>query len=135
MNIRLAVATDVLFLDKNDPHIRRQDLLDAIHLNRVYIIEENRQPIGWLRYNLFWDSIPFMAMLYLFEEYRNKGYGRKAVEFWESEMRELHHERVMTSTVSTEFAQHFYHKLGYVPIGGFTPAREPYEIILEKVFG
>ncbi|MBO1305945.1 GNAT family N-acetyltransferase [Enterococcus sp. 669A] len=135
MEISIAVSKDLQFLDKNDPHIRRQDLLDAIHLNRVYIIEENRHPFGWLRYNLFWDSIPFMTMLYLLDDYRGKGYGRKAVEFWESEMRDLHHGRVMTSTVSTEFAQHFYHKLGYIPIGGFTPAGEPYEIILEKVFG
>lgn len=135
MQIRLAVTNDIQFLDQNDPHIGKQELLNSIHLNRVYIIEENRQKIGWLRYNYFWDSIPFMTMLYFFEEYRGHGYGRQAVEFWESEMRVFDHERVMTSTVSTEFAQHFYHKLGYVPIGGFTPLGEPYEIMLEKFFG
>lgn len=134
MPIRLASIKDIEFLNHNDPHIQKQELLNSIHLNRVYIIEETDQPIGWLRYNLFWDSIPFMTMLYLFEAYRGKGHGRKAVTFWESEMQELEYERVLTSTVSTEFAQHFYHKLDYVPIGGFTPAGEPYEIMLEKVF-
>ncbi|MGM0215893.1 GNAT family N-acetyltransferase [Enterococcus sp. AZ109] len=132
MEIRIAVSKDVQFFAKNDPHIRRQGLLDAIYLNRIYIIEENGQSIGWLRYNLFWDTIPFMTMLYLFKEHRNKGYGKEAVNFWESEMRELTYDRVMTSTVSTEFAQHFYYKLGYLPIGGFTLTGEPYEIILEK---
>ncbi|MGG5319125.1 GNAT family N-acetyltransferase [Enterococcus sp. AZ072] len=135
MQIRLATSEDVQFLDENDPHIEKQELLNSIHLNRVYIIEEKRQKIGWLRYNYFWDSIPFMTMLYFFEEYRGQGHGRQAIEFWESKMREFDYKRVMTSTVSTEFAQHFYHKLGYVPIGGFTPLGEPYEIMLEKVFG
>lgn len=133
MHIRLAVTKDIQFLDQNDPHINRQELLNSISLNRVYIIEETDQPIGWLRYNLFWDSIPFMTMLYFFEEYRGKGYGRKAADFWEAEMQERKYDRVMTSTVSMEFAQHFYYKLGYLPVGGFTLTDEPYELLLEKV--
>ena len=31
-----------------------------------------------------------------------------------------------------EYAQHFYRKLGYETIGGFTPFGDPYELILAK---
>ena len=40
---------------------------------------------------------------------------------WEEEMRQLGYDSVMTSTASDEYAQHFYRKLGYETIGGFTP--------------
>ena len=43
--------------------------------------------IGWLRFNLFWDNIPFMNMLYFLEDYREKGYGSQLASFWEQEMK------------------------------------------------
>ena len=46
---------------------------------------------------------------------------------------ELEYSNVMTSTASNEYAQHFYNKLGYIAVGGFSPVGEPYEIILSKV--
>ncbi|WP_407926351.1 GNAT family N-acetyltransferase [Gehongia tenuis] len=85
-----------------------------------------------LRYNLFWDHTPFMNMLYLLNEYRGKGLGQKLVSFWEAQMRSEGYPLVMTSTVSCEYAQHFYYKLGYAAVGGFTAQDGSYELILEK---
>ena len=51
---------------------------------------------------------------------------------WEEEMQQLGYESVMTSTASDEYDQHFYRKLGYETIGGFTPFGDPYELILAK---
>lgn len=73
-----------------------------------------------------------MNMLYVLEDSRGKGYGRKLVEHWEKEMRNLKYNVVMTSTASDEYAQHFYHKLGYETIGGFLLGNDPYETILAK---
>jgi hypothetical protein len=39
----------------------------------------------------------------------------------------------MTSTASDEYAQHFYQKLGYTTIGGFTPFGDPYVLIFSKM--
>ena len=36
--------------------------------------------LGWLRWNLFWDEIPFMNMLYVLEHSRGVGLGRALVE-------------------------------------------------------
>ena len=38
----------------------------------------------------------------------------------------------MTSTQANETSQHFYRKLGYRDMGGFTPFGEEYEIIMGK---
>lgn len=132
MEIRIAEISDVDILIENDPHIKKEELLILLKLNRVLIAEKQCRLIGWLRYNLFWDSIPFMNMLYFVDEEQKKGYGRQMVNHWENKMRELGYVRVMTSTVSGEYAQHFYVKLGYQTIGGFLLPGEPYEIILTK---
>lgn len=130
--IRFATKEDIDILTANDKHVDQQEMLNLISLNRVYVMEEDGKFIGWLRYNLFWDHIPFMNMICLNDSERGKGYGRKFVEFWEDEMRKLGYKKVMTSTASDEFAQHFYIKLGYSTIGGFIPFGEKFEMMLSK---
>lgn len=129
---RQAEERDTDIISKWDQHISRQELEILIHLKRVYIAEKDQELIGWLRYNLFLDHIPFMNMLYLLEDYRKKGIGRRFVGYWEKEMRNLNYKEIMTSTVCSEYAQHFYYKLGYITIGGFMLPGDSYEIILEK---
>lgn len=130
--IRTAIENDVDILCKNDKHIDKQEMLNLIRLGRVYIMEEDGEFIGWLRYNLFWDNTPFMNMICLNDNRRGKGYGRQFVEFWEDEMRKLGYKYVLTSTASDEFAQHFYIRLGYSSVGGFLPLGHTFEIILSK---
>lgn len=132
MIVRQAKPKDIETLKQHDKHISSQELENSINLNRIYIAEENNIFLGWLRYNLFWDNIPFMNMLYLLEHNRGKGYGKELVTHWEKEMKEQGYENVMTSTASDEYSQHFYHKLGYQAVGGFTPIGDPFEIILWK---
>jgi ribosomal protein S18 acetylase RimI-like enzyme len=127
--IRYAESRDCLFLKEQDEYISEH----KIENNEVYIVEENCKIIGWLRYNLFWDSIPFMNMIYLLEENRKKGIGKKLVKYWEEEMKHKGYDNVLTSTQSNEEAQHFYRKIGYTEIGGFKYFDDPYEIIFQKI--
>lgn len=132
MKVRVATTEDLSLLMEYDKHIGIQKLNNLIYLNRVYLVEEQGQFLGWYRYNLFWDSIPFLNMLYLLEPYRGKGIGRNVMADWEGRMKALGCQSVMTSTASDEYAQHFYRKLGYQVIGGFLPEGDPYEMILSK---
>ena len=52
--------------------------------------------------------------------------------FGEEEMRAAGFRQVLTSTVSSERAQHFYYQMGYRAVGGFLLEGEPYEVILSK---
>lgn len=132
MNIRIATQKDIENLALYDKHISKEELMISIGLSRVYIIEENSEFIGWLRYNLFWDNTPFLNLIYILENYRYKGYGKKLLSFWEHEMRKLNYNCVMTSTASNETAQYFYKKLDYNNIGGFNYLDDPYEIVFLK---
>lgn len=132
VEIRYAVMADKELLLSKDSHIKENIWKDSINNNREIIMFVNSNFAGWLRYNLFWDKIPFMNMLYLLEEYRGKGYGTRMVEFWESEMIKHGYDKVMTSSQANESAQHFYRKLGYRDAGGFFPFCNDFEIIFTK---
>ena len=130
--IRYADTDDLNILRKYDTHIQTAQLQLSINEGRVLIAEENASFAGWLRYNLFWDSIPFINMLYFLESYRNKGCGREILRFFEQEMVKKGYKKILTSTLSSERAQFFYRKNGYMDCGSLILPDEPLEIILMK---
>jgi len=132
MIIRHAEITDYLWLKEHDRHICEKILKTKIKSKEIYIAQENKELIGWLRYNLFWDNIPFMNLIYFLEKYRRNGMGKKLVNYWENEMKDKGYINVLTSTQSNEEAQHFYRKMGYTEIGGFKYLEEAFEIIFHK---
>ncbi|MCC8023598.1 MAG: GNAT family N-acetyltransferase [Clostridiales bacterium] len=115
-----------------DRHISKQELRSKMQIKRCYLLKEDETPIGVMRYNLFWDNIPFLNLIYLDASCRGKGYGTLAMEQWEREMQTLGFSRVMTSTQSDETAQFFYRKLGYQDAGYLVFGAEPAELIFMK---
>ena len=130
--IRYANENDIEIISKYDKHISKEELANIIKLKRVIVMYEDDKFVGWLRYNLFWDNTPFMNMLYLLDNERDKGNGSRLVIFWENEMKQKNYEFVLTSTQSNEEAQFFYRKIGYVDSGALLLPNEPLEIILYK---
>ena len=125
--IRYAEDYDLDLLCKYDRHISRAELGSCIKAKRVLIMFHDDIFIGWLRFNLFWDNIPFMNMLHFVEEYSSR-----LVSFWEKEMLKSGYKMVLTSTQSDERGQFFYRKNGYVDCGSLLLPGEPLEIILRK---
>src|SRR5215510_12942563 len=132
MNIRFAENEDFFWLKNHDKHISEKILEKKIQNKEIYVVEENGKIIGFLRYNLFWDEIPFMNMIYFHEEYQKKGFGTKLVKYWENDMNKNGFKYLMTSTQSNEEGQYFYRKLGYTEIGGFKYMDYPFEIMFHK---
>lgn len=132
LKIRLAEECDFEILSRNDKHVSAEMLKKKISDKNILIAEKNGEFAGWLRYNLFWDEMPFMNMLFVIEKFRGTGIGRELVRNWEKMMSEQGYKFLLTSTQADEYAQHFYRKLGYSDLGGFFPFGEEYEIILGK---
>lgn len=130
--IRYASENDFAILKRYDKHIDESELKSSIDLKRILIMLDNGVFIGWLRFNLFWDNIPFINMLYFMESDRGKGNGKQLIDFWEKEMQKRQYNMVMTSTQSDEQAQFFYRKNGYIDCGSLLLPNEPLEIILRK---
>ena len=135
--IRYVSETDKPFWFTLDRHLNEAEFALKIRDKRGYVISDGETLIGVMRYNLMWDNLPFLTLIYFDEVYRGKGFGRQAMLHWENEMRKLGYDMVMTSTQVDEQAQHFYRKLGYKDKGGLfldnTPWEQPLEMFMLKV--
>ena len=133
MKIEAATASDYAYIKDRDKHLLEHLITPKIEQNEIYILRNAEGVnIGWMRYGYFWDNTPFMNMLWIDEDYRNRGFGQEVVLFWESEMKRQGRTLVMTSTMTNEGAQHFYRKLGYKDAGCLLLENEPLEILMIK---
>lgn len=131
ITLRYAAAEDQDFWAHLDNHLCKKEFQNKIYVKQGYIIEADNKPIGILRYNLFWDEIPFLNLIYLDSEFQKKGFGTKALLSWENEMRSRGYKLVMTSTMADESAQTFYRKLNYKDCGCLVKNMEPYVEAME----
>ena len=145
MIIELALGKDKQKIAKLDAHIHPARLGECICNGQVYVLKDDsiknggqnhrlKDPVvGILRYSLFWQSIPFLDLLYIDEAYRGKGYGSQMMSEWEQSMKIRGYKYVMTSTQADEDAWRFYEKLSYTKVGGFLPPeQDAYEWIYLK---
>ena len=132
LTVVAAVAADATWLAANDRHVSRGVIEDKIERGEILVAWLGDARVGWLRWSYFWDAIPFMNLLYVVENERGRSIGRALVSKWEMLMRSNGVERVLTSTLSNETAQHFYRKLGYRDTGSLLLPDEALEIILTK---
>lgn len=118
-------------VSRYDSHIPTQRLKTCIQNRQIYILRDTQGQIwGVLRYSLFWQTVPFVDLLYLDEKYRGRGLGSGMMAAWEAEMRRMGYRFVMLSTQADETAWRFYEKIGYRKIGAFNPPEQAAEEML-----
>lgn len=132
MEIRTAGKDDLAFLSARDRHIEPGELEALLTLGRVMVAREGGEIAGWLRWNLFWDNTPFLNMLFVLEGQRGHGVGQALLARWEEQMKGAGHPLVLTSTLSSEGAQHFYRRRGYTDAGALLLPGEALEILFVK---
>ena len=132
MTIRIATIDDEEFLVAHRRHIDADMMKEKIARRHVYVAESDDQIVGWARYGLFWDNLPFLNMIHVLDDHRKRGIGSALMDVWERDMADHGFPMVLTSTQSDEDAQHFYRKLGYVDCGVLLLPDEAGELILMK---
>jgi ribosomal protein S18 acetylase RimI-like enzyme len=130
MEIRMADSKDQKNIMEYDSHIPHDRLGACIRDQFVYVLWDEKSIVGVLRFSLFWQSIPFLDLLYIDEAYQGKGYGRQMMAHWESAMQAMGYKYVMLSTQEDETAKYFYEKLGYRRIGAFLPPEQDADEIM-----
>lgn len=136
MNIQLGQARpcDIELIRQYDRHISAQALSEAVGQGRCFIITADDIPVGVMRGGMFWDSIPFLNLIYIDDAYRRRGIGAAAMKLWEQVMKDSGHGMVMLSTQSDEPAQHFYRSIGYRESGCLMLDLPGYEQPMELIF-
>ncbi len=134
IKIRYVEASDKEFWYSLDKHLPETEFENKVYTKRGYVLSLNNKPVGLLRYNLFWDSVPFCTMIFIDCQYQGKGYGKQLIQYWENDMKRRGYEMLLTSTQVDEKAQHFYRKLGYKDCGGFVIDIPQYAQPMEMFF-
>lgn len=132
--VRVAGTGDLPFLSRRDRHLVEAELSDVVARGRVLVADDAGEgsPVGWLRWGMFWDAVPFMNLLHVVQANRGAGVGRLLVEAWEAGCVAAGHPMVLTSTQSDEGAQHFYRHLGYLDAGALQLPGEAPELLFRK---
>lgn len=134
--IKYVTERDKAFWYQLDKHLPETEFEKKVRDQQGYVLFENGVAAGLLRYNLFWDNMPFCTMLFVDWRKQKKGFGRELMNHWETDMKKQGYGMVLVSTQVDETAQHFYRKLGYKDCGGLTidiPGYEqPMELFLSK---
>src|SRR3954452_23181964 len=60
-------------------------------------VEVDGQAAGFLRWELFWDQVPFMNLLWVLPDWRGQGIGTALIAAWEKYQRSPGHKLVLTS--------------------------------------
>lgn len=122
--VRLAETKDMTALLKYDSHLPHTRINECLWNGRIYVLCQEKEVVGVLRYSLFWQTIPFLEHLYIDESSRAKGLGRLLMAYWEAAMQTMGFPYAMLSTQEDETAKFFYEKLGYRQIGAFLPPEQ-----------
>ncbi|MBQ7064680.1 MAG: GNAT family N-acetyltransferase [Firmicutes bacterium] len=134
--VRYVMPGDRDFWFSLDRHLSTEGFDEKVTTRRGYVLLKDEEPVGILRYGLFWDEIPFCNLLYVREDARGQGGGKILMEHWEQDMLSQGYSLVMTSTQADEEAQHFYRAIGYRDCGGLVlnnrPYAQPMELLMVK---
>lgn len=137
MDIRTVTNNDKEFVMRIDKHVDDTGYANRVYTKSGYVVWEGNVRIGIITHCVLWDNLPFMNLIFIKEEYRNKGYATQAIFEWENEMRRQGYKMTLISTQADETAQHLYRKSGYIDCGGLvfynTPFDQPMEIFFRKV--
>lgn len=136
VSMRCAELSDKDYWTTLDRHLPTAEFAKKVRDKTAYVLLDGGVPVGVLRYQLFWDSIPFLTLIFIEPPRRRHGIGRAAMRLWEEEMRRAGHGMCLVSTQVDEEAQRFYRRLGYRDCGCLVldiPGYEqPMEMFLTK---
>lgn len=135
MDIHYATLPQLPALNRLDRHLEPEELHLKISRKEIIAAVEEEALLATLRFNYFWDLIPFVNLIQVSENHRGKGIGGQLIRWWETEMKRRGYRQVMTSSQSDESGQHFFRKMGYRDAGGLLLPGEVTEVVFWKALG
>lgn len=117
MRIIMAQKRHLEALSKRERNLGPDILKDKIRRREIILASDNDLIVGWLRFSMLFDHIPFITMIYVEKHMRKKGIARKLVARFEKQMIKAGAFMVMASSPAGDDARHVYRKLGFEDAG------------------
>jgi L-amino acid N-acyltransferase YncA len=139
MTVRQATLNDILAIQDVDraleQHVSDEDILRAsIEGGRVVVAMDGDEVAGYVRYEWFWDRIPYCMLVRVKPSHQRHGLGRALYEAVEAGLREQGITFWLSSTEEeNEGSLRFHRSLGFRPIGALSELdQDSREIFLRK---
>ncbi|MEM9253493.1 MAG: GNAT family N-acetyltransferase [Planctomycetota bacterium] len=123
IEVRHATEAEAGWLFRQDD-ITAESVLRRVKQGEYILALKDAEHAGFMRYSLFWSTIPYMEMIRVVPRLRRQGLGTAMHRFWEQEMRRQDHKLLMTSSMKDEPPPQAWHRRnGYVTSGELTFGR------------
>jgi ribosomal protein S18 acetylase RimI-like enzyme len=130
--LRTAQDTDLTFLSGFTSGPRDDQLRAQVRDGRLRIIESAEGAVGFIKFYILWEVLPFIEVIIIREDCRGRGIGRAAIGEWEAEMSGRSFQRAIVSTQADETAQYFWRRIGYQDCGYLALPGRPVELLLHR---
>ena len=130
--LRDAQDKDLAFLRSFTSEPGDQQLLAQIRDGRLRIIESSEGAVGFIKFCVLWEVLPFIEVIVIRDDCRGRGIGREAIRDWEKEMCGGSFQRIIVSTQADETAQYFWRRIGYQDCGSLALPGRPVELFMYR---
>jgi GNAT superfamily N-acetyltransferase len=80
VSVREASEADLAWCLSTDGHLDEAALLSKIRAREILVADSDGEPVGLLRFDLMWSSVPFIAQIRVLETYRRQGVGQALLQ-------------------------------------------------------
>jgi ribosomal protein S18 acetylase RimI-like enzyme len=117
VTVRHAGDGDVSFVSQ-DEYLSQATIRRKIEAAEVLLAEVDGVGAGYLRIEYLWSKIPYITLIRVLSEYRQRGVGKALLAFLEAKLRDAGHELLLSSSEATEPAPQAWHRhMGFEDCG------------------
>jgi ribosomal protein S18 acetylase RimI-like enzyme len=134
LSVSFAGMSDLSWIVENDTHIPKEIIERKIQVQEYLIAKVSGEPVGCLRFGLFWSMIPFIEVIWVEDRFHRRGIGRELVRCLEDYARSQGQKIIMSSSQADEpEAQAFHRGIGFRDAGALIDMR-PLQSVAEVFF-
>lgn len=133
--VRFAKTSDFRKIRKFDPHSQYLDpkkIKRKVQDKEVILAREGEEIVGILKFSYFWQTRPFIDLIFVDEKYRGKGISVLLLKFLERFLVKEKYAYLFSS--SEQKAQNWHKHMGFKEMGKLTKINLPHDKTAEIFF-
>ena len=108
--VRLAGPEDLEWCVVEDGYVTEKVIRHKIINDEIIVAEIDNQLIGYIRLEYLWSTTPYIGLIFVFEDYRNEGVGRRMMEFLTKFLVSRGHDFLLSSSQANEPEPQAWHR-------------------------
>ncbi len=108
--VRFAGPEDLEWCVVEDSHVTEKVIRNKIVNNEIIVVELDGLLIGYIRLEFLWSTTPYIGLIFVINEHRNAGIGRKMIDYLEDHLRAHGHDKLMSSSQANEPEPQAWHR-------------------------